>query len=69
MSAPSWPLWGGSSIDFWTDDRGWAVDRIGPHSDWCDLIACGLPSLDAAHSVARRYLAENRLRRTIEIVP
>lgn len=69
MSARSWPLQRGGEIDFWTDDRGWAVDRIGPHADWCDLIACGLPSVAAAHAVARQYLAKNGLRRTIEIVP
>jgi hypothetical protein len=67
MSAPSWPLWGGSEIMFWTDDRGWAADHAGRHYDSFALIEAGLPTLDAAHAVAARYLARHGLRR-VEVV-
>jgi hypothetical protein len=67
MGAASWPLWRGGEVQFWTDYRGWSVDRVGPHADWADMIAHGLPSLGAAHAAARQYLAENGLRR-VEVV-
>jgi hypothetical protein len=67
MSAPSWPLWGGTAIMFWTDARGWAADHAGRHEDSFALIEAGLPDLEAAYTVATRYLAENGLRR-VEVV-
>lgn len=63
MTAPSWPLWRGGEIQFWTDSRGWAVDHIGRHADSCALISSGLPTLVEAEALAARYLKLQGLHR------